>query len=109
MLDQIQFDSDKIQNGTWVNLHNSKLLIAHSSKPEFRNALVSKACDGHQITDIEICNEIATYILLDWYDIKTPWGGDLEYSKDLAAYALSTNAELRDFVDHVSVDYSYFK
>lgn len=109
MLDQVEFDQEKLENGAWVKLHNSKFLIAHASKQKFKAVVSSIISKSGPISDIELCNAIATHILLDWDDVMTPWGGKLEYSKDLAAYALATNEELREFVDKVSVDYSYFK
>lgn len=107
MLDEIKIDQSKLDNGTWAQLKNSNFLIAHASNRAFKVALANLAEQG-MLDDVSLDRLVAKHILRDWFDVKMPDGSDLPYSVDMAAYALSANKELREFVDKVSMDYSYF-
>ncbi len=106
MLNQISIDKSKIDNGVWVNLHNSKFLIASVDSRAFKNEIFKYR--NTPMTDQLFCKILANTILLDWSDVKEPNGSFLQYSKDFAEIALLTNADVRSLVDHVSTNLKYF-
>ena len=108
MLDQIRIDYDKVNNGQWMRLRNSEFLIAHTSKESFKADLTMKLNRQGFISLGDLCEILADHILLSWRSVKQPSGGDLDYTRDFAAYALLSNTELRDFVEERSQDLAYF-
>ena len=106
MLNNIAIDADKINNGVWVNLLNSKFLIASVENSKFKSAVFDHG--QKQFTDDEFCDLLANTILLNWADVKQPDGSDLIYSTAMAKIALLTNHDVRSLVDSVSTNLKYF-
>lgn len=106
MLNNINFCSESVSNGVWVQLYNSKFLIASVESSSFKRAVFESG--KKQIDDDEFCKILADTILLNWSDVKQPDGSELVYSKEMAVIALKTNNEVRSLVDSVSTDLSFF-
>lgn len=109
MLDDINIDRQSVDKGCWMSLGASEFLIAHCEKPEFKIALSMKLGDKGFISLYDLCQVLSEHVLLGWRFVKQPNGEYLEYTPDLAIHALITNAELRDFVEARSQDYTYFQ
>lgn len=105
MLNGINIDFEAIEYGRWFDLLGSSFLIACTANKIFRTAIVTAQ---KPLTISELCNILSDCILLDWNNVKSPTGENVEYTKSLASYALMTNDELRSFVDTVSTDSSRF-
>jgi len=102
MLNNIELNQHKINNGVWMPLLASSFLIASVENKRFKE----KIFDHGQIklTDDEMCEIIAETILLDWKDVKDPTGADLPYDKSVAVIALKTCEPLKALVDTVSTN-----
>lgn len=106
MLNDIKFNRDAIENGVWVQLKNSKFLIASVENSAFKAAVLDHGAERY--TNEEFCNLLSLHILLGWSDVKQPDGSDLPYSYEMAKIALLTNDEVRALVDHVSTSLKYY-
>ena len=100
MLNHIDNDFEKIENGVWLMLRQSSFLIASSESRKFKQAIIDCGIGG--ISSDTLDQIIAKTILLDWRDVKTPDGNDLPYSYDIALIAIKSNEELKAFVDKQS-------
>ena len=108
-LDSVVIDYGKVQNGSWMKLKQSEFLVAHAGKESFKLALSVKLNDQGYIGLYDLCEILADHIFLSWRSVKQPNGEDLDYTRELAIYALVSNAELRDFIEVRSQDLSYFQ
>lgn len=106
MLNDIKFNRDAIENGVWVQLKNSRFLIASVENSKFKAAVLNHGVENY--TDEVFCELLSLHILLDWSDVKQPDGSDLSYSHEMAKLALLTNDEVRALVDHVSTSLKYY-
>lgn len=106
MLNAININSEAVNDGIWVSLHNSSFLIASVENSAFKNAVF--AAGKKQFTDDEFCKILADTILLGWSDVKQPDGSELVYSKQMAVIALQVNDEVRSLVDAVSTNLGLF-
>lgn len=108
MLNKIEIDQRKANEGVWVSLLESKFLIASVEGKKFKQAILDLG--SKPLSDDELIRVMSESILLDWQCVKDPNGHWLPYSKQLAVIALTTNDAVRKFVDSVSTDMSrYFK
>ena len=103
MLNGVQLNADGIKHGLWFALGKTELKIAHSSNAKFKAAIVSRITNG-QMSVQKACAALAEGVLVDWRSLKHIDGSDVPYSVDMAAYALLTNKDLREFVERVSSD-----
>lgn len=108
MLNKIEIDQTKANEGIWVPLLESKFLIASVEGRKFKQAVLDFGLKP--LSDDVLIRIMSESILLDWQCVKDPDGNWLPYSKSLAIVALTTNDTVRKFVDSVSTDMSrYFK
>lgn len=106
MLDKIEIDQKKANEGVWVSLLESKFLIASVEGKKFKQAILDLG--SKPLSDDDLIRVMSESILLDWQCVKDPDGDWLQYSNQLAAIALTTNDAVRKFVDSVSTDLSRY-
>jgi len=105
MLNNVNIDNEKVQNGAWCFLHHSRFKVAHQSNKKMQTA-ISKIFEP--LSEEDSLRLIAKYVLLDWKLVKTIDGDFIDYSEDVAFNALCSNEELRNFVLESSLSYFNF-
>ena len=106
MLNSIEFSPAKISDGVWVALLNSSFLIASIENKIFKQAVFDSRFK--QISQDEYLKLLSETILLDWQGVLDPEGNELKYTPELGVIAFKTNEQVRNLVDNVSTDLSYF-
>lgn len=106
MLNSIEFSPAKISDGVWVALLNSSFLIASVESNAFKQAVFDSRFK--QLSEDQYLEILAKTILRDWAGVLDPDGNELKYTPELGFIAFKTNEQVRNLVDDVSTDLSYF-
>ena len=106
MLNSVEFSAAKISEGVWVALLNSSFLIASVECKEFKQAVFNSRFK--QLSEDQYLEILAMTILRDWDAVLDPEGNELKYTPELGVIAFKTNEQVRNLVDNVSTDLSYF-
>lgn len=117
----MKFDADlsAVDAGTWREYDDSKFLIAHISNLKFQRALARlqqphkrKLQEGTldpKINQQIVCQAMAEGVLLNWRDMTTVDGSEVEYSQENAAKLLQRDPAFRDWVTDVSTNMANFR
>lgn len=106
MLNNISISSVKINQGVWQRVFQSEFLIASVNCDAFKQRIMDLG--STPVTESVLVEIMADTILLDWRNVKDPQGDDLEYTRELAVIALTTNDSVRSIVDKISTNLKYY-
>lgn len=116
-----KFDADipVIEDGVWVEYQGSKFLVAHMSNMKFQRALarhqqpyrrkIEQGTIDPQTSKDLICKAMSEGILLDWKDVGSKSGEQVQYTTQAGFTALSKNPEFRDFISEFAMNLSNYR
>lgn len=101
-------DENKQEKGIWVELSNSKFLVAYSGNTEYikiatrlrkpyERAIKKGTIDAESLENV-LCKAMAQGLLLDWKNVTDVEGNQVPYSEEMAESALKNDPDFRAFI-----------